>query len=702
VSRALLGQLQARLNANDLAAVVDGVARVLRDPRATLDERVEALRLRSIAHEKAKDLRSALEDIEKARALKPADPRLCSEAGLLLVDLGERERALEAFRRATTIDPRHFRAQANLGTLLRETGDLQGAATAYQAAVQAKPDYALGWTNLGGLLRQIGRRDEAVAAIQRAIALEPSNKNPLIAMAALLRAEGALDAAALRFEAALRLDARDTNAWIQYAGVLAERDDLPQARAAYANALAIDPTLLRALFGRHLLLPMVSESGAHMRQARADFDAGLAVVERELPARAASLSAERAMDEIRWINWLLPYHGEDDRPLQERFARAVGGVADARAPEWRAPLARRSRDGRRLRVGFVSTFFRDGTVGRYFQHWLLDLDRERFEVVVYHLHAGFDELAARIAARADVFRRCPLWQPAALARLVRDDVLDVLVYPELGLEPTTHALAALRLAPLQCAAWGHPITSGHATIDVFFSSAEMEPPDARSHYTERLVPLPGIGTRYAMPPAPDDGTKDRFGLPQDVPLFLSPQTHYKVHPDNDAFFARVLAAAPGSRLVVFQGRHEKLTGTYLARLHRAFDAHGVDAARLVVLPTVGHGDYMRINALCDAMLDTLHWSGGNTSLDALAAGLPIVTLPGRFMRGRQTLGMLKLMGISELVARDEEDYLAIAARIAADRGWRDALSARIRSGAGAVFDDPRPMEAFREFLLANG
>jgi CRISPR-associated protein Csy1 len=164
----------------------------------------------------------------------------------------------------------------------------------------------------------------------------------------------------------------------------------------------------------------------------------------------------------------------------------------------------------------------------------------------------------------------------------------------------------------------------------------------------------------------------------------------------------VLAANPHARLVLFEGRHAKLTNTYMQRFHGALASHGVDRERLVVLPGVDHGDYMRINALCDAMLDTLRWSGGNTSLDALAAGLPIVTLPGRFMRGRQSLGMLRSMGIDELVASDEDDYVRIATRLAADSDWRRELSARIRANAGAMFDDPRPVAAFSAFLLANG
>jgi CRISPR-associated protein Csy1 len=237
---------------------------------------------------------------------------------------------------------------------------------------------------------------------------------------------------------------------------------------------------------------------------------------------------------------------------------------------------------------------------------------------------------------------------------------------------------------------------------VFFSSDAMEPPGAQADYTERLVLLPGIGTRYAKSLTFPDATREKFGLAQDAVLFLCPQTHYKIHPSNDALFARVLAATPGSRLVLFEGRHPRLTVTYLGRLHAALDAHGVDRNRLVILPTVPHDDYMRINSACDAVLDTVHWSGGNTSLDALSAALPVVTLPGRFMRGRQTCGMLRLMGIDDLIARDEDDYVRIAARLAGEPAWRESLSSRIRAGASAVFDDPAPIAALQEFLLASG
>ena len=163
---------------------------------------------------------------------------------------------------------------------------------------------------------------------------------------------------------------------------------------------------------------------------------------------------------------------------------------------------------------------------------------------VYHLQPGEDEVAVRLAARADRFRRCPRFRPTQVAAAVREDAPDVLVYPELGMDATTFAVAALRLAPLQCAAWGHPVTTGHATIDVFFTAAAMEREGAQADYTERLVPLPGIGTRYARPVLPERVARAALGLPDEGTLLLCPQSLFKIAPDDDALFARVLAAVP--------------------------------------------------------------------------------------------------------------------------------------------------------------
>lgn len=692
---ARLGVIGSRLSSGDAAAARSLADALLANAAIGTADRVAALVLRARAHEDLRELGKAIVDLDGALALDATQARVWNDLGLLCADAGLTDRAVAAFEMATRTDATYARGWNNLGNALRSSGRLQEAVRAGERAVLADPAYTLAWANLGALKRDAGDDDGADLALRRALALDPGHRGALLTLAGLLRERSDLANAADLFARVVAADSRDANAALQWAGTLAERDELAPAREAYAQALARDPQLLRAAIGQQLTLPMVPASVAAVAAARERYSAGLGQLEADLPARAAALVPDRLLDELRWSNFLLAYQGGDDRALQMRYGALAARVLAAGAPEWVRPLAARVRTGSRVRVGFVATFFRDGTIGRYFEHWVRGLPRADFEVFVYHLLPGVDALAQRLAQGVEHFRHLPWWRPSQLAPRIRADALDALVYPELGMGTVPFALASLRLAPLQCVGWGHPVTTGLPNVDVFLSSAAMEPPDAAGHYSEPLVTLPGIGTRYGLPVVPADATRASLGLP-DVPLLLCPQSLFKIHPDNDPLFAAVLHALPEARLMCFEGRDPALTGAFARRLEQA----GIARDRLLVMPQCGHDDYLRINTVCDVMLDTLHWSGGNTSLDALACALPVVTLPGRFMRGRQSAGMLRLMGIGDLVAADTDDYVRIVSRLVRDPAWRREIGARIRAAHARIFDDPAPIAALAAFLRA--
>jgi protein O-GlcNAc transferase len=256
----------------------------------------------------------------------------------------------------------------------------------------------------------------------------------------------------------------------------------------------------------------------------------------------------------------------------------------------------------------------------------------------------------------------------------------------------------MRLAPVQCAGWGHPVTSGHKNIDYYFSSAVMEPDNAELHYSEKLILIEGLGTYYSKPVLPTPARRTDFALPEGKTLYLCPQSLFKIHPDNDAQLAHILERDPNGVIVLFAGRHPNITNALLARLAQALGALGMEPqGRSIILPSMAHDDYLRVNMLCDVMLDTLHWSGGNTTLDALACGLPVVTLPGEFMRGRQSYGMLKCMGLNELIAKDQDDYVEIAIKIGTDSTWRQQVVQRIIASRHRIFEMETSLRQLESF-----
>lgn len=667
-----------------------------------------ALYARAEQDEHAGDAAAAIASLARAVALRPDFAAAHQRLGVLYGERDDASRAAAAFKTVVGLDPRNARAFNNLGNALRTLGRHDEALAAFERAVALRPDYELAIANVAVMLRDAGEIERAEAMLRADIA-RPRGKPPLraslVMLAGLLRERGALDDAEPLYRRAIAMaPAGSAGEWFNLGRLMAERDDHEDARRAYETSHALDPRDLRGALASRLSLPMIYDERAHVMRARNDFGSGVARLTADASSLVRGLEPPQVLDGLRWTNFFLAYQGGDDRDLQSAYGHLAQRMIEQAAPEWAVGRRPTRTADRRLRVGFASAFFHVGTAGRYFQSWITALDRERFDVYVYHLYPGLDAVAAGIKARADRFVEFggSRARPSVVAPEIRGDDLDVLVYPELGMDHTSFALAALRLAPRQLAAWGHPVTTGHRTIDGFITCGDMEPDDGDRHYVEPLLRLPGIGTRYQRPTLPDAAPRSRLGLPDAQVLLLCPQSLFKVHPDNDDVFARILADNPSAALVMFDGRHPRVTARFQTRIARAFERHDVDVrSRLIVLPALPHDDYLRVNLACDAMLDTLHWSGGNTTLDALACGLPVVTLPGAYMRGRQSAAMLRSVGADALVAADLDGYRAIAARLVDDAGWRRGIAATIRSNLGALFDRPEPLRAFAELLVAS-
>ncbi len=468
---------QQRLAAGDAGGARAELDAVLAQPSLAGADRFAALVARSRAREALRELPLAIVDLEGALALDASQARVWNDLGILCADVGSLDRALEAFARATRADASYARGWSNLANALRSAGRTAEALTAAEHAVGADARYAVAWSNLGALRRDVGDDGGAEEALRRALALDARQRGAAITLAGLLRDRGDLASAAELFARAAQSDTRDANACRELGQVLAERDDLPGARAALDEAQRRDPRMLRATLARALALPMVSESKEAVDAARASCRRPFASRARATYARVKPFrrSARRRAP----LHELPPSVPGRGRP---RAATRYGTLVDAlvqRARRTGRDRSRLARGGRRLRVGFASMFFVDGTVGSYFERWITDLPRDRFEVFVYHLVPGRDAAGERIAARADTFRHCAWWRPSQLAPRIRADALDVLVYPELGMGQVTFALATLRLAPRQLAGWGHPVTTGLPAIDAYLSCACMEPSTRR-------------------------------------------------------------------------------------------------------------------------------------------------------------------------------------------------------------------------------
>jgi predicted O-linked N-acetylglucosamine transferase (SPINDLY family) len=352
-----------------------------------------------------------------------------------------------------------------------------------------------------------------------------------------------------------------------------------------------------------------------------------------------------------------------------------------------------------IRVGIVSGYFVNHSVWKIpIRGWVRQLDRARFRVFGYHTGGWTDDVTAEAARLCDHFvggpRSVTSWQKA-----IQADAPHVLIYPEIGMDPVAGALATMRLAPVQCHAIGHPITSGMPTIDYFLTSDMMEPESGETQYTERLVRLPGLSVYYDPLEVPPLAlSRAELGLRTGATVYWCGQSLYKYLPRHDTIFPRI-AAAGDTQFVFIAHGSQFVTDIFRDRLNRAFASHGLRAAdHCVVLPRMDIQRFLAVMGVCDVFLDSLGWSGFNTAMESLAHALPIVTLPGETMRTRHSAGVLRQIGVTETIAGSEAEYVAIAVRMARDPGWRGQVSDRIRNNRARAWRDQAAVRGLETFL----
>lgn len=643
----------------------------------------------------------AIEQFQQAVRLKPDFAYAHNYLGVLFQIKGDLVAAISHFRTALNYLPRFAKGWNNLGSALVLHGNLDEATSAFREAVTLKPDYVLAWNNLGNAYQSQTKVEAAEDCFRKAIQIQPDNLFALNNLGHVLLVQWKMEEAEKALKRVTVLDAVNIQALTNLAYVLKEQDKLSEAVAVYKQVLSLNPRNLKAFVGTHLILPHFYTDTADLVAARVQFSEGLKTLLDSTEIFSGNKS-KNLLEGVRWSNFYLAYQGMDDKELQVEYARFMANILHLAVPDLMLPIVKAPRTSkRRLRVGFLSSFLRDCTVGKYFKRWITSLDRKKFEVYCYYTGHLQDHVTEELKMAVTCYKHVA-GDEEQIGRVVKGDRLDVLIYPELGMDASSFVLAAMRLAPIQCTAWGHPVTTGHANVDYFFSSALMEPKGAQAHYSEKLVLLPGIGTNYPRLTLPAAAKRSDFHLPERVTLYLFPQSLHKIHPENDRLLVRILEWDKDAVLVFFQDTYDSVTQAFIRRMEKVFDEFGLaKSGRVKMLPRMDHDDYLRVNMLCDVMLDTLFWSGGNTSLDALACGLPVVTLPGEYMRGRQSYGMLTLMGLPELIAKDTEEYVAIALRLGGDPVWRQEIRLRISQNIGKVFENGEPIKELECFLLSR-
>jgi protein O-GlcNAc transferase len=572
---------------------------------------------------------------------------------------GDRAQAERLYRAVLAGQPDHARALANLGLLLADRGDTAAAVACHEASIRS--DSRLGTThcNLGQVLRAAKRWEEAAASYYRALALQPEMEIASVGLSLALIALNRPGAAAEVIGQALANPPQEPTgraALYSNRGVIRRNQGLlDQAEADYRAALQLAPNM--AMVWNNLAelcfdTGRVEEGLAHNQKAR------------EL-APDEPLFASNRLFHLDFLP------GCDAPAIRGEVAAWRARFADPLRAEIRPHRNDRSPE-RRLRVGYVSPNFRDHCQALYTLPLLAHHDPSQIEVFCYADVPVPDAITARIRERAHGWRDSTYLTHEQLAELIRADQIDILVDLTMHMSGSRLQVFARKPAPVQVAWLAYPGTTGLDTIDYRLTDPYLDPPGTdESLYAEKTWRLPSSFWCYQPLDAdlPDPGPLP--ALANGHVTFGCLNRSLKINEGVLKVWARILAATRASRLLLLAEE-----GACRERVLQVLARHGVARERVQFEPRQGRRSYLKLYQQMDLGLDAFPSNGHTTSLDSYFMGVPVVTLVGQTLVGRAGLSQLTNLGLPELIGRTEEEFVAIAVRVA---GNLEGLS-KIRAG----------------------
>jgi predicted O-linked N-acetylglucosamine transferase (SPINDLY family) len=640
----------------------------------------------------------------KALKLQPEYADALVNLGVLFAEDDKLAESEKCYRKALALEPNRPDIHDGLGVLLAATDRVDEAMEHYGEALRIKPGFVPARVHLAGIYKT-RRNTQKVIEIGFAVLKEdPRNIPMLITLGNAYAEMDRFDDASVFYRQALNVDPESGDAHLNLASMLRQQGKSAEARTHFRKAVQIDPGKLTARLGSCIgQIPLLHRSTNELIQTRENY-------RKELETFCGDIDLDnphtrnQAPGLVGYCQpFFLTYQGENDRELQTTYGDLMSKVQAACFPQYaEKPPMPPTAPGEPLRIGILSGFYHYHSNWKIpIKGWVENLNREEFQLYGYYTGTREDEQTEIARKSFHRFTEGISLTDAEWCDTIRRDRLHVLIIPEVGMDRQTLRLAALRLAPVQCTSWGHPDTSGLPTIDYYLSSDLMEPEDGQEHYREKLVRLPNLSiyyepveVEYVSPSRAD------YGLRDDCPLFICTQSLFKYLPQYDEVFPRI-AKEVGNCQFAFLGYHRSpiLGKRFLHRLETAFanfDLRMDDYVKM--LPNLKPPYYRALNRLADVFLDSIGWSGCNSTIEALGCDLPVVTMPGRLMRGRHSHAILKMIGLDETEGRDMDEYVAIAARMVKEPEWRREVSEKIARTKHMAYRDTECIRALEEFL----
>jgi protein O-GlcNAc transferase len=577
-----------------------------------------------------------------AAGIRPGDAQILNSLGGALYHAGQIEPALLEFATALELQPNFADAYNNVGNALFSRGDADLAIVAYQKAVALNPSLIEAQVNLANALDRQGKREEALPTHAKIAQSRADHAPSHLAAGDAFSALALWEAAADSYRRAVQLTPNDASAHASLGSALLAKMDLDSAIASFRRALELQPDLVGA----------INNLGVALKEQ------GLIDESLDCCESAVNLCPADAAIHSNLI-YLLQFHPGYDPVEISRQQRRWNDLHAAPLKDQISTHANDRSPDRRLKIGYVSPDLCRHVVGQNLFPLLSEHDHQQFEIHCYSSAPRPDTFTDLLRKHADNWRDVAKCDDAALAKIIHEDRIDILVDLTLHMAGNRLLVFARKPAPVQITWLGYCASTGLETMDYRLSDPYLDPPEIDlSLYSEQTLRLPETWWCYACAgptPEPAPPPSDRAGHI----TFGCLNNFAKVSPGSLDLWAEILTAIPRSRMII-----HSYPGSHLDAVRERFAAAGVSPDRLEFVPKLSWSEYVQTYGRIDIALDPFPYGGGITTCDALWMGVPLVTLAGQTPVGRGGRSILSNLGLAELAARRPRQYMQTAVTLA--------------------------------------
>ena len=690
---------------------------------------VETLINKSSAYNELKKYDHSLNIADEAIKINPLIPEAWVNKGTALSNLNLFEESIKAYEEACRLNPFCFDAWLNQSLPLNTLGRHGDALATCDETIKLQINSDKAYANRAITLYELKRYREAINDFDKAIALNSNFAEYYFGKGIALHHNYAYSEALTEFtkaisiqpnyavahyhkgltfsemkqyqkalfqiSSAIRINSQKSDYWYSKGVVFKDLCQPHEASQCFTHAFHLNSKERLAQWANAFtFIPHILQGDEDIEYLRDKFS-------QELKKLNESITDQELDGLFKVVGTHQPFYLAYQNYNNKTLLSEYGLICDRFMRQWQSenkvfPLLNSKLN--KIKIGIVSSHIYDHSVwNAVTKGFLLNFDLNKFEVHVFYLGEVFDAETnlAKSIATSFLCKKMPL---LSWAKLICEKKMDVLFYPEVGMHKLTTQLAALRLCGMQIVGWGHPETTGLPSIDYFLSGQLFES-DVDDIYSENLVKLPNLASYFYKVPVISQPDLSKVSLVSDeMPLLVCPGTPYKYDPKNDWIFIEIVKRLGKCKLVFFD-YNQDLILILRMRLAKKFNAANLSIDDFVVFsPWLSSNDFFNLMKKSTVFLDTIGFSGFNTAIKAIECDLPIIARSSNFMRGNLASGLLKRIGMSQLIANSDNEYIELVVKLTNDKKYHNEVVKKIAAMKHLLYEDRSVVRALEDFL----